>query len=113
MTPNITEHKALKQANEIFNNSIMQLLLKLDEEKTELGTELLKQPIDKVKVLDELADVCYVMNQLMERFDTNYQDRLTYAINKIEQRKKEGKIIIKQLQTILNQQKNENNLPTF
>lgn len=91
----ITEHKALNQAERIFHNSLLQLLLKLDEESKELNVELLSRPIDIVKVKEELSDVAYVLCQLMDRFDTNYRDCLNHAIKKIEKREREGRIKLK------------------
>lgn len=92
MIANITEHKALNQAKKVFNNSYKDIVEHFKEECLELIEEF-EYPEglqNKAKINDELADVAYMFNQLASFFGTNYQGCLTFAINKIEQRKKSG-----------------------
>jgi len=84
----ITEYRAYRQALEIFNNSFTKLILKLREETKELDDELFTDKIDMEKVLDELSDVDYVLNQLRQKLGTCHEESLNRAYKKNEKKRK-------------------------
>jgi len=83
----ITEARAMRQAVEIFNNSFVKLILKYREESKELDDELFSTQMDKEKVLDELSDVDYVLNQLRQKLDTCHEESLNKAYKKNEKKR--------------------------
>jgi len=83
----ITESRAYRQALEIFNNSFTKLILKFREETKELDNELFTTQMDKDKVLDELADVDYVLNQLRQKLGTCHEESLNRAYKKNEKKR--------------------------
>lgn len=80
----LIEHKAAKQAKEIFNNSYLEIVEHFDEETNELLTELGRNEIKKDRVVDELSDVCYMINQIAALFNTDYKTLLENAMRKNE-----------------------------
>ena len=78
----ITEYRAYRQSVEIFNNSFVKLILKYREESKELDDELFTTQMDKEKVLDELSDVDYVLNQLRQKLGTCHEESLNRAYKK-------------------------------
>ena len=83
----ITEYRAYRQSVEIFNNSFVKLILKFREESKELDDELFTTQMDKDKVLDELSDVDYVLNQLRQKLETCHEESLNRAYKKNEKKR--------------------------
>ena len=88
----MVEFRCMNQAKRIFNNNLTKLIIKLREEVKELDSELFSIRIDKEKVLDEIADVLYVLNQICNLFDTNFEECLKRAYMKIKEREESNKI---------------------
>ena len=82
----ITESRAFRQAEHLFKNTFTKLILKFREETKELDDELFTEKIDREKVLDELADVDYVLNQLRQKLGICYEESLNRAYKKNKER---------------------------
>jgi uncharacterized protein YabN with tetrapyrrole methylase and pyrophosphatase domain len=86
------EDICISQAKRVFNNNLTKLIIKLREEVKELDDELFTERIDRDKVVGELGDVMYILNQIAEKFDTSPQKCLRIAYNKIQEREEQGLI---------------------
>ena len=83
----LIENRASKQAKEIFNNSYLEIVDHFDEETNELLIELGRNEIKKERVIDELSDVCYMINQIADFFNTDYKSLLKNAMIKNEKKR--------------------------
>ena len=86
------EDICISQAKRVFNNNLTKLIIKLREEVKELDDELFTERIDRDKVIGELGDVMYILNQIAEKFDTSPQKCLRKVYNKIQEREEQGMI---------------------
>jgi NTP pyrophosphatase (non-canonical NTP hydrolase) len=84
--PSMAEARCRKQANQLFNNTIETLALKLTEESKELTDELTATVINKEKVLEELGDLIYIINQTAEKFGVTNDECLNQTFAKLNKR---------------------------
>lgn len=82
----ITESTALRQAKEIFNNTPEQIDEHLIEECLELA-EAVKSG-KHVDIIDETADVLYMINQKLSLMDKDILSVLRIGIAKNEKKRK-------------------------
>lgn len=82
----ITEFSALRQAKDIFNNTPEQIDEHLIEECLELA-EAVKSG-KYVDVIDETADVLYMINQKLSLLNTDILALLKFGIDKNEKKRK-------------------------
>lgn len=82
----ITESTALRQAKEIFNNAPEQIDEHLIEECLELAEAVkLGKYVD---IIDETADVLYMINQKLSLMDKDILSVLRIGIDKNEKKRK-------------------------
>ena len=82
----VTEGRALRQEQEIFNNTPEQVDEHLTEELKELVYAV--ESKDKEAIIDEAGDVLYMMNQKFNLLGTDIMEVLNGVIIKNEKKRK-------------------------